>query len=197
MTNTIGVHVIAASANTAPSLPPISSRVINPGVTLLITNSATDADTPAQTLTYSLITPVTNAAINATSGVFNWRPLVTQADSTNAFGVIVTDNGSPGMSATQSFNVVVNPLTTPSIGAPVTTGGQVGFTVNGQVGPDYAVQGSTNMMDWSTLFIANPSTMPFSWRHQHRGTLPSQVSTASRWGRRCLDSKMVWRKRFC
>jgi hypothetical protein len=35
--------------------------------------------------------------------------------------------------------------------------------VNGQVGPDYAVQNSSNLVNWSTLLITNPAAMPFHW----------------------------------
>ena len=174
-TNIVNVHLIAASqsANTAPSLPAISNRAINVGVSLSITNTGTDADSPAQTLNYNLLTSVTNAAINASSGVFLWRPLVTQANTTNQFGVVVSDNGSPSMSATQSFSVIVNPLIVPSVVAPQVSNGQLGFAVNGQVGPDYAVQGSSNLVDWDTLLITNPVTMPFNW-NTNLGTLPSR-----------------------
>jgi hypothetical protein len=160
--------------NSVPVLAVISNRVINVGVNLSITNVATDSDTPAQTLTYSLITAVTNAAINANSGVFSWRPLVTQADTTNLFSVVVADNGSPSMIATQSFSVMVNPLTAPSIVAPQVTGGQIGLTINGQVGPDYAVQGSTNLVNWDTLWVTNPAIMPFTWSATNITALTAQ-----------------------
>ena len=172
LTNQINLRLIASPANTAPSLPPISNRVINPGVTLLITNNATDADI-GQMLTYSLPVKPTNATINTSSGLLNWRPQVNQADTTNAFSVVVMDNGSPSLSATQSFSVIVNPLTLPSVAAAQVSNGQIGFTVNGQVGPDYAVQGSSNLMDWDTLLITNPATMPFNW-NTNVGTLPNQ-----------------------
>jgi hypothetical protein len=172
-TNTIGVHLVTPVTNIAPTLSPVSNRTINVGVNLLITNNARDADVPAQTLTFGLMTDVTNAAIMANTGIFNWRPLVTQADSTNLFDLIVTDNGSPAMSATQSFNVIVNPLTAPSVATSGLVNGQLGLTVNGQVGPDYAVQGSTNLTDWNTLLITNPTVMPFSWTTNASG-LPMQ-----------------------
>jgi hypothetical protein len=140
---------------------------------LLITNTATDSDTPAQSLTFSLPTGPTNATIGSASGILNWRPQVTQANSTNPFSVVVTDNGSPSMSTTQSFNVVVNPLAQPSITAPVLGAGQIGLTVNGQVGPDYAVQASSNLTSWSTLFITNPTAMPFNWS-TNTGSLSQQ-----------------------
>jgi hypothetical protein len=105
----------------------------------------------------------TNAAIGSASGILNWRPLVTQAGSTNLFSVVATDNGTPNLSATQNFKVIVNPLTLPNIAAPVVGNGQIGLNVSGQVGPDYAVQSSTNLIDWNTLLITNPISMPFDW----------------------------------
>jgi hypothetical protein len=163
-TNSINVHIIAASANTAPVLAPISNRTINVGYNLSITNMATDSDTPAQTLTYTLPTAPTNATIGSSNGVISWRPLVTQANTTNPFSVVVTDNGTPPMSATQSFNVVVNPLMLPSITMPVLSNGQVGLSVSGQTGPDYGIENSTNLSDWQMLLITNPSAMPFIWQ---------------------------------
>lgn len=160
-------------SNFTPTLAAISNRTINVGLNLLLTNVAADIDTPAQTLTYHLPTKPTNASIGATSGVINWRPLVTQANSTNLFTIVVTDNGSPSLSVTQSFNVIVNPLPAPVVVAPVWNAGLMGFTVSGQVGPDYAVQASSDLVDWKTLLITNPARMPFTWS-TNAGGLPAQ-----------------------
>jgi hypothetical protein len=35
--------------------------------------------------------------------------------------------------------------------------------VGGQVGPDYAIQSSSNLVNWNTLLITNPASMPFTW----------------------------------
>jgi hypothetical protein len=160
-------------SNTPPVLAAISNYVINVGVNLSITNSATDTNVPAQTLTFSLPIAPTNATLDANSGILNWRPLVTQANSTNPFAVVVTDNGTPSLSATQNFSVTVNPLVLPTITAPTLTSGQVGISISGQVGPDYAVEGSSNLLDWDILLITNPATMPFSWS-TNAGTNPVQ-----------------------
>lgn len=157
------VTLTVTGENTPPTLAAISDSTINVGVTLVITNTAADTDAPPQTLTFSLTTGPTNATFDTNSGVFTWRPLVTQADTTNLFTVVVTDNGTPNLSATQSFDVTVNPLTVPGINSPAWNSGQFSLSVNGQVGPDYAVQTSTNLLDWSTLWITNPPFMPFSW----------------------------------
>jgi len=161
-------------SNFAPVLATVSSRTINVGVNLSIANTATDADVPAQTLTYSLITMVTNAAINATTGAFSWRPLVTQANTTNQFGIVVADNGSPSLNATQSFCVVVNPLTRPYIVSNVWTSGRFNLSVNGQAGPDYAVQTSSNLLSWDTLLSTNSPAMPFRWTDTDTNAWPAR-----------------------
>jgi hypothetical protein len=155
--------VTVSSANSAPVLASITDRTIKPGYTLVITNSATDSDTPTQTLTFSLPIAPTNAAINSASGVLTWRPLIAQANLTNSFSVSVTDSGAPSMSATQSFNVIVAPVTLPTNSAPVYSNGLYQMSVSGDVGPDYTIQGSTDLVNWATLDTTNPATMPFSW----------------------------------
>ena len=164
MTNkVVGIHVVAPN-NTAPVFsPPATDKTINVGVNLSVTNSATDAETPPQTLAFSLASSPLNATINTNNGVVTWRPQVSQAGTTNLFTVVVADSGSPSLSATQSYHVTVNALVLPNFASPVWMGGQFSLSVDGQVGPDYAVQISTNLFDWNTLFITNPPAMPFSW----------------------------------
>jgi hypothetical protein len=136
---------------------------IGVGTTLNITNSATDSDVPAQTLTFSLLTSPTNAVIGTNSGVLTWRPLITQADTTNSFTVMVADNGTPSMSATQSFVVTVIPLAQPLISAITPVAGQMVLQVNGANGPDYQIQSSTDLVNWSVVFTTNSPVMPFVW----------------------------------
>jgi hypothetical protein len=173
-TNTINVHFIVPSTNTAPVLSAIANHTINVGVNLLVTNTATDTDSPPQTLTFSLPVAPTNATLGTANGIFNWRPLVTQANTTNSVQVVVTDNGTPNLSATQNFSVVVNPLMSPNIISSGISGGQFNFSLNGQVGPDYAVQCSTNLASWDTLLITNPSAMPFNWSDTNTTSWPQQ-----------------------
>ena len=159
LTNTIGIHITVVTPNTAPTLAAISNRIVNVGVAVNFTNSATDNE--GGTLVFTLPLAPTNATLNSSNGVFNWRPLVTHADSTSNFTVVVTDNGS--LSATQNFSITVNPLTAPVLAAPTLVGNQLNFTVTGQVGPDYALQTSSNLSTWSTLFITNSPPATFNW----------------------------------
>ena len=158
------------TVNPPPNTPPVfvapipnTNFSINVGVSLSVTNVATDSDLPPQTLTFSLLSAPTNATLDASSGIFTWRPVVPQAGTSNLVTVAVTDNGTPNLSATQSFSVIVNPLTQPDIGSPALVGGQFSLAVNGQSGPDYAVQASTNLVDWQTVFTTNSPAMPFEW----------------------------------
>jgi Bacterial Ig domain/Immunoglobulin domain len=97
--------------NTPPVLPAQVNRTMAALTTLLVTNTATDSDIPTQVLTYQLVSPPLGAAISP-SGLISWTPNAGQAPSTNLITTIVTDNGTPAMSATNSFTVVVTPAST-------------------------------------------------------------------------------------
>jgi hypothetical protein len=168
------VDLIIPSGNTPPVLAPIASQTVNVGQTVAFTASVTDTDQPPQTLTFSLLSGIGSATLNTNTGAFSWRPAVTNANTTNAFTLKVADNGSPIMSATQSFTVTVNPLTQPAVASLMLNNGHVGFQVSGQTGPDYAVQVSSNLSNWSTLFITNSPPMPFTWTDTNAATLPAQ-----------------------
>ena len=78
-----------------------------------MTNTATDADTPAQTLTYTLNSTVAGAnqpTINTNTGVITWTPDLSQAGTSNVFTTVVTDSGVPPLSAINSFTVIVSPV---------------------------------------------------------------------------------------
>jgi len=170
----VNLLIPPAPTNTPPVLASIGNQTVNVGQTVAFTASVTDTDQPPQTLTFNLLTGPGNAALNTNSGAFSWRPLVTQAGTTNAFTLKVADNGSPSLSATQSFTVTVNPLAQPGLSSIGLSNGLIGFQVSGDIGPDYAVQGSTNLADWITLFVTNSPAMPFLWTDNNMATLPAQ-----------------------
>ena len=160
---TMAVLVIPVLGNTPPVLAAISNYTVNVGQTVAFTASATDTDQPPQTLTFALLAGAANATLDTNSGAFSFRPLVTQANSTNNFALTVSDNGSPSMSDTQSFYVAVNPLSAPGVSNISFAFGQFGFNVNGQSGPDYAIETSTNLTQWNNIFITNSPMLPFNW----------------------------------
>ena len=101
---------------------------------------------------------------------------MTDASTVNPVTLKVSDNGSPSMSATQSFTITVNPLAFPSMQTAGWNNGHLTLSVtNSILGPDYAVQASSNLVNWSTLFITNsPPQTTFQWTDTNSTGLPAQ-----------------------
>ncbi len=150
----IGISTPSTPGNTPPVLPVQAGRVMNPLNPLVVTNTATDADVPAQTLSYSLTSTVTGTnapVINPTNGVITWTPDVTQAGTSNTITTVVTDNGVPPLSATNVFVVVVNPV--PDISGLVYTNGGFLLTWLAPTNDIFQVQVATNLAPvvWQTF----------------------------------------------
>jgi PKD repeat protein len=97
-------------SNSPPVLAPIANETVHPGMTVMFTNSATDADAN-QSLLFSLDPGApSSASVDPGTGIFTWTPDGSYANTTNTIAVRVTDNGVPPLSAAQSFNVAVVPL---------------------------------------------------------------------------------------
>src|SRR5204863_136914 len=99
--------VVVNEVNSAPTLTVPSDQTINDVSTLVVTNTASDSDLPANTLTFALVSGPSGVAVNPTTGVLSWTPTEAQGPSTNTITVKVSDNGTPALSATNSFTVVV------------------------------------------------------------------------------------------
>jgi hypothetical protein len=155
------------NATTTPSLTPVSDQVMDAGQTLLVTNSAVDPNVPPQSLTFSLLNgPAggTLTPLDATDAQFSWRAPVSQVGTTNQVTVAVTDGGT-SLSATNSYNVIVNPLSSqPALDSINASNGQVTLVLNGPQGPDYTVLTSTNVTDplssWQVLLTTNSPVTP-------------------------------------
>jgi glucuronoarabinoxylan endo-1,4-beta-xylanase len=163
-----------SGTNTPPAFAAIASQTINPGATLILTNAATDTDAPPQVLTYALLTGPTNATLGATNGLFNWRPLLSQASTTNLVTVQATDNGMPNLSATNTFNITVNPVVTPAVSANLGGSGSVNIAITGAPGPDCSLLVSSNLTTWQILFTTNSPLLPVTFVDTNSGTLPAR-----------------------
>src|SRR5208337_3924401 len=93
----------------APELPSQANQTINELAALVVSNTATDTSIPDVSLAYVLVNAPADAGISS-NGIITWTPSQAQAPSTNVFTTVVSDNGSPVLSATNSFMVVVNDL---------------------------------------------------------------------------------------
>ncbi|HXI69856.1 MAG TPA: S8 family serine peptidase [Verrucomicrobiae bacterium] len=160
----------AVLSNTPPVLPPQATQTINPLNPLIVTNTATDAQSPPQTLTYTLTSSVIGAnvpTIDTNTGVITWTPTVAQAGTSNTFTTVVTDNGTPNLSAANSFSVIVNPV--PDISHVLYTNGNFLLTWLAPTNDIFAVQVATNLASpvWQTIetniTYAGPVTPTNGW----------------------------------
>ena len=126
---TIMVSELVASTNTPPVLSTNLPNLTLDELTMLtVTNTATDANTNL-TLTYTVTMSIdTNAMIIngwpltyvttnpppviSTNGIITWTPSEAQGPGVYVITTVVTDNGLPPLSATNSFTVTVNEVNT-------------------------------------------------------------------------------------
>ncbi len=118
-------NVTVQEVNTAPSLPAQTNYTIAELTTLSVTNTATDIDQPANSLSYSLFVTnslgvvITNAAIS-TNGIITWTPTEAQGPGTYTFRTTVLDDGTPALSNSVAFTVAVLEVNTaPSLPAQI------------------------------------------------------------------------------
>jgi hypothetical protein len=131
------VDIVVSEYNSPPTLSGIGNQVITEQSTLVITNVATDPDLPANTLTFALVSAPTNATLSA-NGVFTWTPALGQI-GTYPVTLKVTDNGFPVQGATQSFQIVVSPIS-PRIAGITRNPGATTVQFSGPPGYTYVVE---------------------------------------------------------
>ncbi|HQK02589.1 MAG TPA: Ig-like domain-containing protein, partial [Anaerolineaceae bacterium] len=102
------ITVTVSEVNVAPVLGAIGNKSVAELAELTFTASATDADVPANTLTFSLVGAPTGASINASTGAFSWTPTEAQGPGSYPFTVKVCDNGTPSLCDEESITVTVS-----------------------------------------------------------------------------------------
>jgi len=139
--------------NTAPSVAPVADLALHAGVALRMTNSATDADFPPNTLTFSLVTAPAGSGLHPSTGYLLWTLTATNVGTTNLFTVRVTDNGSPALSATNSFRVVIIPP--PQVSAALVLPNSVRLTWISAPRSRYRVEYAANLASPTWLPLGN------------------------------------------
>lgn len=133
-----------ATTNSAPILASIANRTIHAGSFVVISNTASDADLPANTLTFSLASGgESGASVHPASGRFTWLTSDADADTTNNFSISITDNGVPALSDSQSFAIAV--VARPLITGISLTNDWVNVTWTAIPGDTYRLQFTTNL----------------------------------------------------
>ncbi len=178
LTNTSTFDNVATSQ--MPQIVGVSNRTLIAGQTLTLTNTALDPDIPTQSLSWSLASAPAGATLDSASGVLSWRPTLAQAANTYTITLRVTDNGVPPFSTTQSFTVTVLAPARPTASDLSFTNRAFSMLVNGDPGPDYLFQSTTNLSSpasWTLLGASNSPSVPF------RFTDPLSSYTTSRFYR--------------
>ncbi|HJQ80575.1 MAG TPA: SpoIID/LytB domain-containing protein, partial [Lacipirellulaceae bacterium] len=139
--------------NTAPAFTPVADLTLHAGMALRMTNTASDADFPPNTLTFSLPTAPPAAAIHPSTGYLLWTMTATNVGTTNFFTVRVTDNGSPALSATNSFRVRIIPP--PQVSAASVPANSVRLTWTSAPRSRYRVEYANNLSSPSWLPLGN------------------------------------------
>ena len=155
-TTTQSFTVTVLESNEPPVLAPIANRTVHAGMTVAITNSATDPDIPANSLSFSLTSGPAGAGVNSGSGVFLWTPDNSFADTTNSISVTVTDYNpqavnSQHLTDSKTFRVVVVPP--PSFSSSAVSNNAMSLAWSAIPGQKYRVQYTTNLAapNWTDL----------------------------------------------
>lgn len=158
----------AASVNHPPQIDPLPDRTVDEESALSFVVPASDPDAPPQKLTFRLgAGALTGASINPTNGLFTWTPTEGQGPGTTFFGVIVTDDGSPSMSFTQRFTVVVleanRPPVIPPIADQTVDEGVLVDALAGAEDPDLPLQSHTYSLAEAPAGASVNSSGYFTW----------------------------------
>jgi hypothetical protein len=103
-------QVTVNEVNLPPTLAAIANRAVHAGTLATFTNSVTDLDVPANTLTFSLDAGAPpGASVGASNGVFTWQTTDVHAGTSNYFTLRATDSGAPPLNGAESFAILVLP----------------------------------------------------------------------------------------
>ena len=111
--------ISVTEANRVPVLGTVPSQVAGEGSLMVVQLSATDADLPANSLTYALVQGPTGMRVDSATGRLEWAPSETQGPSTNTVVVSVTDDATRPLSSQTSFRVTVSEVNRPPELAPI------------------------------------------------------------------------------
>jgi hypothetical protein len=156
--------LVVEMTNIPPVLNPIGNKSVNEGETLQFTVTASDPD--GNDLTYSASNLPTGASIDPSTRTFSWTPSFDQAGSYLNVLFMVTDNGTPPQSASESITINVGNVNRPpvlnSIGnKTVNVGETLQFTVTAtDPDGDSLIYSASNL---PTGAIFDPSTKAFTW----------------------------------
>ncbi|MEX2140377.1 MAG: putative Ig domain-containing protein, partial [Pirellulales bacterium] len=114
------ITITVSEVNQPPVLNPIGNRSGDEGTAITFTATASDPDSPANALVFSLDTGApTGATIDAATGAFSWTPSEAQGPGTFSITVRVTDDGDPALSDSETIAIAVSEVNQPPVLNPI------------------------------------------------------------------------------
>jgi hypothetical protein len=165
MSPTPGAPNSGAQANRPPTIAAISNQAIAEGAQLQFTISASDPDA-GQTLSFAMQGAPVGASLSA-AGVFTWTPTEAQAPLVQTVTVVVSDNGSPVLRATNTFQLSATEVnsapTLPAIGDRSVDEGTLLSFATSATDSDLPAQSLSYVLQGAPAGAAISSSGVFTW----------------------------------
>ncbi|HET9252783.1 MAG TPA: putative Ig domain-containing protein [Candidatus Eisenbacteria bacterium] len=167
------IDVTVNEVNLAPAIDPIADQTVDEGSLLTLTATASDADLPENTLTFSLAAGAPEGAAITTGGIFTWTPSETQ-EGIHSITVEVSDGAATD---TEDFSVTVNEVnTSPAIDPIANQTGSIGTAVTVTANATDADIPSNTLVysldEAPAGATINADTGEFSWTPTGSGVFP-------------------------
>ncbi|NNE11101.1 MAG: tandem-95 repeat protein, partial [Ilumatobacter sp.] len=146
------IQITVNEVNEAPVLVAIANQPGDEETLISVDAEATDADLPANALTFNLDVAPAGMTIDPSTGLIEWTPTEAQGPGVFDVTVRVTDDGTPALFDTESFQLTVN---------------EVNIAPTARAGPDQTVEVSDLVtLDGSGSSDADipAQTLTFSWQ---------------------------------
>ena len=189
LSGTAAFTVTVSEVNRPPALTTIGNKAGTVGIPIAFTATATDPDTPANTLAFSLDAGApAGATINGSTGAFNWTP---STNGTFPVTIRVTDNGTPALSDFEAITIAVSPEPnqSPVLGAignktvnelaalaftatatDPNAGDLLAFSLDAGAPTGAAINGSTGAFAWTPTESQGPGSFPIAVRVTDNGS---------------------------
>jgi hypothetical protein len=173
LSNSASITIIVNESNTPPAILAISDRTVGIGETITFAVAVTDPDLPAQQFSFDFpVTPPAGATLDPTNGLFAWTA---NTEGTNTFYLRATDNGSPSLSDTRSFDVIVTrqlQFTTISV-----SNGMVNLQWSANAGRTYDLlyKDSLSETNWGVLVGNIQATTNYASTSDSIGNRPQRI----------------------
>jgi sugar lactone lactonase YvrE len=168
LSDTTYFTVLVREVNVAPVFGILTNQSVDEGTLLSYQVTASDTNQPPQNLTFSLASPAPGGAALSSSGLFTWVPGEIQGPGDYLINIRVADDGTPPLSATNSFAVAAREVNRPPLLDPIADqvidqGDLLAFTVTAR-DLDLPAQSLTFSLDMGAPAGATISTAgDFRW----------------------------------